>query len=449
MYLNPASIADSRAKFSIDLGSFNFGMDNNLGTISLSGFVAALGSNNTSISSAFTSYSGNANFSLLLPYADIHLPGVMVSIDDKNSIAINLRVRAFNQFNNFSQNIFRTVLDSSFSPNQDYMLSSKNFNWTIQSWAEVNATYARVLYNNDAHMLKAGVTLKYLIGIAYVGIKGNNLDANYYHTNDSLSVQNTDIEYATNLPVDSVGNDLSSLIKQVTGNAGHGFGADIGIIYEYRPNFKDYIVDAKNDISDPSVNKYKIKLAVSLTDLGSINYNNSNTGMLSGNGNLSKGKLINDFTSITSLRDYASANGFNFDTGVSSVKVHLPSALVSSIDYNIVSSIYINATYIANIANRQEFGNSYYNQITITPRYDTKFFSLGVPITYSSLSESVKAGFGLRMGGFFMGTDDVLAFVSNTTTGVNFYLGAYVPIGKKPVKHQSASSDADRPSISK
>ncbi len=447
MYLNPANIADSRAKFSIDLFSMNFGVDNDLGKVSLSSFFSAFSGSNSKLDAAFTSYSSKPNFSLLLPYMEMRLPGAMVSLDHKSSIAISPRIRIINQFNNFSQNIFHTAIDSTFSPNQDYSLNSKNFNWTMQAWAEMNVTYARILYENDAHMLKAGVTLRYMIGLAYISIKGNNLDATFYHTNDSLAVKNTDVEYASNIP-DSLGSNLSDIFSQFGKQTGHGFGADFGVVYEYRPDFKDYIVDAKNNILDPSSNKYKIRLSLSVTDIGSITYNNNLTGTASGNGSISSGVLIKDFLSIHSFKDYASSRGFNFDTSVGTVKVHMPTALVAAADYYIGYHFYVNATYIGNLVNRQDIGNSYYNQITITPRFDTKFYSLGLPITYSSLSGAIKAGFGMRMGGFFIGSDDVLAFVSNAS-GVNFYAGLSVPINKKAIKSKDAGPAPDAPVIGK
>src|SRR4051812_19674571 len=73
--LNPASIADSRTRFSLDLFSLNFGIDNNLASVD---FSKALGSTDgvPQMGDIFT-FSKNKAFNVLLPVADIHLPGIM------------------------------------------------------------------------------------------------------------------------------------------------------------------------------------------------------------------------------------------------------------------------------------------------------------------------------------------------------------------------------------
>ncbi len=87
----------------------------------------------------------------------------------------------------------------------------------------------------------------------------------------------------------------------------------------------------------------------------------------------------------------------------------MPATLLLSVDYHAYKMLYVNAAFAGNLANRQNFGNSYYNQVTITPRYDTRLLSIGLPLTYSMLSNSFKVGVGVRASGFFIGSDDMLA----------------------------------------
>ena len=123
--------------------------------------------------------------------------------------------------------------------------------------------------------------------------------------------------------------------------------------------------------------------------------------------------------------------GFTADTGSKATKLYMPTALNASVDYQIYKRFFVNAMYIANLANRQNYGNSYYNQITLTPRFDTRLFAVGLPITYSELANDMKVGIGFRLGGFFVGSDDMLALMSSNQRGFNFYLGGFVPIYRK------------------
>ncbi len=443
MYLNPANIADSRTKFAIDLMSINFGVDNNLAGINLSGAFSSIGGN-SKLNETFN-YGNKQQFSLMLPYAALNLPGIMVSIDHKNSIALTLRVRGINQFNNFDQRLFRTITDPNYNSGNDFDFTSANFNWTLHAWSEINLCYGRVLYEKEEHMLKVGLNLKLLGGIGYVSLKGKNLDAHFYSAADSLRANNTDLEYSSSI-IDSLselGGGVSDAFSQFFGKkGGNGFGADIGLVYEYRPDYDDY-VDPVSKHVDHSSNKYKIRASVSVTDIGSINYNNTMSANITGNGSLSVGDLAKNFTNFNSFSDYAGSRGFHLDTARGSTKVYLPTALIIGVDYYIWQHFYVNGTYIANLANRQNFGNSYYNQFTLTPRFDTKFMSVGVPITYSSLTSGFKAGFGMRFGGFILGTDDVSAFFSNSAYGVNFYVGAFVPINKKYKKSNETHTESD------
>jgi hypothetical protein len=203
--------------------------------------------------------------------------------------------------------------------------------------------------------------------------------------------------------------------------AGGGFGADLGAIYT-----------RSIDIGTES---HKISGSLSITDIGSIKYTNTNfTANISGSGYLTGTGLSNNDKTYDSLKKYATQQGFKVDTGRGTTKMHMPTAFIIGGDYQVYKRIYVNALFIANLVNRQIYGNTVYNQLTITPRYDSHVFTAGLPITYSALSKSLKMGLGLRLGGFFMGSDDMLALMSNNQYGFNFYFGACVPIAKKEHK---------------
>ncbi len=122
--------------------------------------------------------------------------------------------------------------------------------------------------------------------------------------------------------------------------------------------------------------------------------------------------------------------------------MYLPTALILSADYYIDRCFYVNATYAGNLANRQNFGNSYYSQVTVTPRYDTRLFSLGLPVSYSMLDKTMKMGLGVRVSGFFIGSDDMLALFANHQYGFNVYMGGSVPIYRP--KNKNHASDTSR-----
>ncbi|MBS1585258.1 MAG: OmpA family protein [Bacteroidetes bacterium] len=440
LYLNPANIADSRHKFTIDLFSLNFGMDNNYGTIRSSNFSNAVGSDNFKISD-FVDVKNSGKASFVLPYAEIRGPGALVSLGRKHAIALTTRVRLMNQVHNIDDSIFQTVTHS--NDQTDYSSNGNKFNFTLHGWSEIGLSYGGVLFDNGKNMIKGGLTARYLMGIGYLSVISKNMDVSYTAATDLWRVSNSDIAARSGgINFDNTGDVTSNLFK----GAGKGFGGDIGFVYEFRPNIAKYKydMDGQTGLTDPGANAYMLRFSAAVTDIGAITYkNNVRTVAISNSGNTValQGNDINKHTgSADSLKAYATQHGFSVaDDSTTATKVHLPTALVISADYHAAKGVFVNLMYMGNLANRDNVGNSYYSQITVTPRYDVRIFSAGLPITYSFLSKSLKVGLGLRVSGFFIGSDDILGVISNNAYGANFYFGAYVPFGKRKPK----DSDGD------
>lgn len=435
--LNPANLADNRAKFVLDLGGLNFGIDNNLASVDL---AKATGGTDGLGGGGLLTFSNNNKFNIVMPMADLRLPGAMYTIDHNNAVALTLRFRAVNQFNNFDKTLFQTVMDPGAATAAGYNFVSSKFNWTAQMWSEINLSYGRVVYEKGNHFVKAGVTIGRMSGIGFVSVNGNNLNAQYY-SNDSLVATNTDLQFASSV-VDSAG-ALAGGLGGVSifggggSGGGGGFRADVGAVYEYRPD--------DIDASDNSSNKYKVRGSIAITDLGKIKYNNAVGVGITGNGSMSASDMAKNFTNYTGLKDYANSRGFILDTGKRATKVGIPTALVLGADYYIKGHFYVNATWIKNMANRSKFGNSYYGQLTVTPRFDTKIFSFALPLTYSAMTKGMKAGLGVRLGGFYFGSDDMLLFMSSNAYGINFYMGGYVPINRRHKKSKKSETEAVAP----
>lgn len=441
MYLNPANIADSRHKFTVDLFSVNIGVNNNLAQLNngLSGLtnIADDGFN------AGISYQNQEKFSLMAPYLEVRGPGAMVSINKKHSFALTTRVRAINQFHDFNQNLYKTIADEDYrnstNTSTNFSVKSDAFNYTTHGWAEIGLSYGGVIYDGGDHFVKGGLTLRYLLGATYIGLTSTNLDAEVYPSSDSLIISNTDLQFASNI-TNNVG--FGNKIGDFLGGGGSGIGADLGLVYEWRPNHETYKydMDGETGILDRGQNKYKVRVSASVVDLGAINYKNNNFVTNVSNINntsavLKGSEIAENIDNFQDFRAYAQSRGLSVDSSTNSAKtkVGLPTAIIAGVDYHAVKGLYINAMFMGNVANRTKLGNSFYNQVTVTPRWDTRVFSVGIPLTYDFLTQSIKYGVGARVGGFFIGSDDLTGLIGKTGYGANFYFGAYIPINyKKP-----------------
>lgn len=456
LYLNPASIADSRNKFTIDLFSLNGFAENDLGTLSKDNLVSKINNRDIlSVNDVFK-FDNKSSVNLMAPYAEVKGPGFMWNIDHKNSIALTTRLRGANQFTGVSQSIYRTVLDPQYASNGNgnYNLNSGNFRWNAASWSELGITYSRVLVDKGRNFLSAGITARYLGGIGYLNMTGNNVDASYTAANDSLRLTNTDVSYSSNIL--NSGNTVNSntsngeLFNRFFGKkGGSGVGGDIGFSYEFRPDYEkyNYDMDGKEKIKDHSVARYKLRFSAAITDIGGINFKTADNRQASmkGSGYIKGSELSNNVSNYKDFKTYVQNRGFNVDTSANTTVYHMPTAMVLGLDYKLSGDFYVNVTSITNLADRKQIGNYYYNQLTVTPRYDTRIFSIGLPVTYAMQSQSVKMGLGVRVAGFFVGSDDMLALASNNQYGFNFYMGAFVPVNFRKPK----DSDGDKVSNKK
>jgi hypothetical protein len=419
IYLDPSSIVDSRANIVVDLVTVNGFIDNNLGSVALNKI--------STFNDAFT-FSNNAQFNILA-FAEVRGPGVMYSINEANAVAFTTRLRVFNQFNNFDRKLFQTLTNPLYAGG-NYSLTSSNFNWTANVWSELNLTYARVLYKDNEQFLKAGITAGRTGGIGYMGIKGAHLDASYDPGTKTLQANNSDIEFATNVINDAtkLENGVSNVFGQIFGQGGgSGFRGDVGITYEYRSgNDDDYF-----EQFDETANKYKTRLSLAVTDIGAITYKDDLRVNIKGNGTLTEKGLTGNFSDANKFTNYINSQGFRIDTPRTNVTVSLPTALVFGIDYHVWKHAYVNGALISNLASRLNFGNSYYGQFSVVPRWDTRIVTVALPLTYSSMTQGMKVGFGLRVWGYFVGSDDIALLLGGKHYGVNFYTGLFVPIHKK------------------
>ncbi len=428
MYINPAYLAGSYEKFAINLASVNVAVDNNLGKLaSISDVNKILNGSDSNVLNNLFQINNSGKFSMMIPSVDIKGPAIMYRINSRHTVALSTRVRVFNELNNFEQSLFKVVTDPDYAKTGSLGFNSSKFNWTTSIWSEVGASYGAVIIDEDMYQLKGGFTLKYLLGAGFIGLKGNNLNVTYRTGSDTVFASNTDMEFSSNAQsaTDAAKSGISASNLFSGNTLGKGWGIDAGIIFMHR------------DLSDKLEERgYKWLAQLAITDLGSMTYKGANDVSIKGNGYLTGNGIADNVKNYEDLKTYALSKGFSVDTGAKDTKVYLPTALTAGGDYHVYRWFYANALLIMNLGSTANFGSLYYSQITVTPRFDTKLITAGLPITYNMLSSSMKVGLGLRIYGLYFGSDDMLGFFGARPYGVNFYFGGMIPLYKKPTKRK-------------
>jgi hypothetical protein len=409
---NPASVVDSPFKADINLVSASgFGGSDYFG-INVSDIINSGGGFDFEADvDKFPKNDNNFFFN-----ADVLGPSFMFNLNEKSSIGISTRVRAFLNINNISGELYESLADG-FDETNDFDFNMSDFNGTIHAWAEIGVTYGRILINNEENLLKAGVTLKYLQGAGSAFFNAPSITGQYDASANTLTTTGN-LNYGLSqqdFNADDIDyKDLSS-----------GFGVDIGFAYQWNNNTQNVV----NDSISLRYTKYKVKVGMSITDIGSINYKEGEITRYDLNQTVDANEFDEDDTDQT-LEDLYSGV-----TTPAAAKINLPTALRILIDYQIKNKLYASlSTSFSLIANNTETSNSIISTVTIAPRLETKWFSIYSPISFRQYGDFAW-GAGLRFGPLMVGSGSVLTnLLSDTSKSTDVYVGLKVPIYRKHQK---------------
>lgn len=409
---NPANIADSRLKMDINLVGISALYGNDY-----------IGFN---LGDAFSNYSEVFDKAETFPSAnnflafniDVMGPSVMLSIDQKSSLAVFTRGRGV--FNLVDANGDLLEKEGGFDENEDFNFIEDDIVGSFSAWGEIGATYARILLNDGQHFLKGGLTGKIIQGFGNVYIDGTGITVDY-DSNTREVTTTGEIHLGDTGNIDENGNTGEALDI----NNGFGVSGDLGLIYEWRPDHTSF-TKMKSDgstIVNRGVNKYKLKFGLSLTDFGKI-LNVKGTDRLY---DLNRTQNIDNFDG--DVLEEALLDNFNQISSEKSESYILPTALHTNMDWNLDSKFYVNLNADISLTTKSKINTGgILNQYRLTPRYESKWLAIYSPISIMS-NVGFQWGAGFRLGPLYMGSGSVLSsLMGKNTKGLDLYAGAKIPL---------------------
>ncbi|MEX0313530.1 MAG: DUF5723 family protein [Allomuricauda sp.] len=410
---NPANIADSRLKLDINLVGISAFFGNNYIGFKLSD--AFSGDYGKVFDEAKTFPSTNNS---LATNVDVLGPSVMFNINKKSSIALFSRARGLININDIDGTLIEK--EGGFDENQDFSVDEGVISGTINLWAEVGATYAQVLMDKNQHFIKGGVSLKYIQSAGNLYAYANNLSVNY---NAATRLVETSGELTFSDPNDIEGTSFDL-------NRGKGFGADLGLIYEWRPDYSDHSKMDRNGntLVNRGINKYKLKFGVSVTDIGQI----KNTA---GNEELYDLNNIQDIDNFdgTDLED--GLENFAITQTGSARNSTLPTALHTNADWNINSKFYLNLNLDMPLTSRHKINsNRVLSEVMLTPRFETTWLSFYSPLSIVQYAD-FQWGAGMRLGPLYVGSGSIVStLLGQTSKSIDLYAGLKIPFYHNKLK---------------
>ncbi|MFD0796005.1 DUF5723 family protein [Maribacter chungangensis] len=404
---NPANLADSRTKWEFNLFSASGTLSTDYTNLTLGNISNLLGDSGFDGLERFASDQNN-----FLLDADVVGPSLQFSLNEKSGLALVTRVRAISNFNNVNGALFESIYDG--FPTSSFAFEQNNLDFATHAWGEVGLSYGRVFLANPNHVFKGGITLKYLLGGGAVQGGSNTLTGNFNDATGQVRLDG-DISYALTIDDGTTSIDYFEELAP-------GFGADIGFVYEFR-NAKS--IAPSNNNNPRAFNQYKLKVGLSILDLGSINYTGTEVTEYTINANVNAQELENDFIDI--IEDNATATSTLQD-----VKWSLPTTLQLNLDYSVTPKLYINLNVGQGMVNKNEFfNNNRLNLITLTPRFESRVFGAYLPISHSSLSNTA-IGLGLRLGPLTLGSSSVVSNLMGSKSQLaHLFLGLKIPVYHK------------------
>lgn len=332
--------------------------------------------------------------------AEIVLPSVLYAIDEKQSVSFVWRMRSSSSGGNIT-----TPVANFFGidfPNTDYTGTNLNIPYAAASshiWHELGLSYARVIKETYSGRWKAGITLKLLSGVAagYAATKNANFRLN---SSQNATINSGTLYYGYNKEMDDWESPAQRNLKLFQNN---GIGADIGVIYEYRPDNGGF-----GEYESSDADGYKFRIGASLTDIGRIKYtkgaNNTDLNLVKDD---VKPKDI-QYRNKESLKQYSTRLN-NYFTPVgssdSTFNMTLPGAMNFMGDYNIDGRFFVSANaVIALNTGDMDITKTYaLTQFNITPRYETPLFGAYLPMTVNHNGQA-DIGAGIRIGPLLIGS---------------------------------------------
>lgn len=336
---------------------------------------------------------------------DVVGPSFMFNLNKKSSIGVISRVRANMNINNINGELYETI-SNDFDSDDDFDFDSKDLNGTIHAWAEVGLAYGRILIEKPNHLLKGGVTLKYLQGAGSAFMSSPELQGSYSESAETLTTQGNLI-YGTSQDFESDDLDFSNLTA--------GFGLDVGFTYQWYSN-------RENDSLPTYKTPYKLKVGVSVTDIGSINYDNSTVN------NYDLNATVDTSDSEDNTEDFLEDNYNGVET-IEEAKIKLPTALHLLVDYRLAKKWFVSAqANLSMVKKGSEMSTSIINTVTVAPRLETKWFSFYAPLSFRQYGDTSFGG-GIRVGPLTVGSGSVFTnLLSDSSKTTDVYLGLNIPL---------------------
>ncbi|KAA6430352.1 hypothetical protein FEM33_25435 [Dyadobacter flavalbus] len=452
LYHNPAFVADSRYRAYIHVAATQIYTANNHVRYEapfsffnlLTNTVSAKYRSSRGVVQFPRSYLGeklNGNLKYMNAGGDTRLPSVMFNmLKGRLGAAVLLRARYILNASGITEDLARLISKTTqLKALQGPVFNNQSGQLHFNGLGEIAFALGGVVMDNETDFLKVGVTLKGLIGLynAHAIIENSSFnvlpDASWENKRQYINVNEINVRYAMT---------RDEGLAPSGRPPGMGWGFDVGAVYEYRPDVSKYSYYEKGERKkDHSKNKYLYRVAVSLTDIGRVRFNNPAYLLQQETHTTNKEFRFDDFQKLDGSEGFFNAINNSLDGGPTiapDFRSVLPAAFQASVDYNIRPNVYVSGLWVQNLVPQKAFGMKAESTVTVTPRYEHKWYELSVPLSLMNRYRSPAIGLAGRAGPLWMGTDHLAGLLNiGNPKAFNVYFGIAAGIYHKSPESQN------------
>ncbi|WP_247234172.1 DUF5723 family protein [Telluribacter sp. SYSU D00476] len=456
LYHNPAFVADSRYSVFLNLAGAQLYMAGNHAKYNAPFSIASLLTN--TVPAQYRNERGaidlkrrhieeklNGRLKHLNGGGDLRLPSLMVTLPGgRFGIAATARARLGLNATQVTEPIARLARGGTRESNlMDEIHENQRGNLHFNGLGEVAFTFGGIVLDDETDFFKAGATVKRIVGLynAHAIIDNTSFgvvpDPAYNNRKEIIQVPTITTRYGYTSE-EAVKNFRPSPGWLVGGDSpGGGWGLDLGVVYEYRPDVNKYSYTEKGIRKrDGTKNKYLYRLAVSLTDIGRVNFKNPVYVKQQEANAVDKEFRFDNFQKLKGSDGFFAA--VSSSLGVpppppATFRSVLPTALQASLDYNIKPNVYVNTLWVQNLRSPSAFGMKAESVLAVTPRYEHRWYELSVPVSLMNRYSSLGVGLAGRVGPVWFGTDHLTSLLNIGKPKVfNVYFGVSAGLFRRP-----------------
>ncbi|MCX7764312.1 MAG: OmpA family protein [Bacteroidia bacterium] len=460
---NPASIADSRYRFDLLFMGTSLNVSNNyIGARRelLSDFIRYQGDFPDTIDFRRT-YLVDDYQNTSLKHArfeqQVLLPSFLLTLGRRSAIAFNFRMRNRFSLNNVDYRLAKLSYESLvYPPYWREWIDGGDLSFQYATYYDVALTYARVLVNTGQHLLKAGVTLRYLHGVYGAYFYTDNFKFRYqFYNDDSLAIQDGSRFYwghAKDFDYDIYQKLLEHPLNHQTR---FSMGGDVGLIYEFRPHYDRYVYDMDGEVGleRRDRDRYTLRLGVALQDIRSRM--RFVKGPFSNQIEVTQNRLdeaIHEWNlrpvKFSSVRDFNDTLRRRFGIADSSPDFILRNQPVLNlhIDWHIGGPLYVGGLGVIPFG-KDDMRLRTLRFFSIYPRIETPNITLGMPFTINEWGDKLW-GAAVKLGPFVFGTNSLGWFLGQKTIRtIDFYFMFKAGIPYRPPRDKDKDGVSDKRDI--